>query len=91
MMGELQKNLGFLGDSKSCKEILQGIYHPPFNMDIYTVAFLSSLYKPVHLINEPTANLSTSIFTTGWKKMKKATSAGSSGVHFRYMKVYSSS
>ena len=62
MIRELQKDLGFFGDSKSCIKILQGTYQSPPDVDIYTAAFLQSLYKPIHLINKLLANLLTSTY-----------------------------
>ena len=88
-MGELKKELGFLGDSQSCTEILHGNYISPPSIDVYTEAFLKSLHKPSILINQLSASLSTPTFINKWKKIKESTSVGSSGVHFGHIKAYS--
>jgi len=51
----LHSELGFLGTSQVCKEILAGIHIVPEEVDIYTKDLLYTLVKPTNLMDTPKA------------------------------------
>ena len=87
MSGQLAAEIGFIGTSPACREILAGTYEPPPGTDEYTTEYLKYLKKPLNIQHAPTACITTEEFTTSWSKMKERTSSGVSGVHFGQMKA----
>ena len=87
MLAPLVEELGFLGNNKICKRILEGTYQPPTSIDIYSKAFLKALSKPLVIINPPKAEITTEKFRAGWREMKEATSSGNLGIYFGHMKA----
>ena len=87
MHGPLAAEIGFIGTSPACRQILAGTYKPPPGTNHYTTEYLKYLKKPPNIKEAPTACVTTEEFTTSWGKMKEPTSAGISGVHFGHMKA----
>jgi hypothetical protein len=87
MREPLRSALGHIGETEVCKEILRGTYNPPPHTPIYTRELLTQLNKPQAFISPPpSAQVTTSMFQEGWKKMNEYTSSGISGIHFGHMK-----
>jgi hypothetical protein len=88
MQEPLCSELGYLGISESCNQILAGTYQPPEGTNIYTRELLQHMKcLPIqHPIDK--AEITTQMFKDGWKKIKENTSAASiSGVTFGHMKA----
>ena len=62
MTGDLAFDLGFIGVSPACHQILQGTYHPPPTTDQYTCELLQHLKKPPNITSPPSALLTTAEF-----------------------------
>ena len=88
MQGQLATDLGYLGDTASAQQILEGTYTPPAGTDQYTTEYLQHLqYDPKAHINPPVATLPTNEYIKGWKKKKEFTSAGKTGWTFSHSKT----
>ena len=85
-MSDLLPDLGFLGNTQACEEILQGSYVPCTPIDPYTRALLKEFQKPLNLPNIP-LTYSRQEYIKGWKKMSEKTSSGLSGMHFGHHKA----
>ena len=57
--GQLAEELGFIGDSEVCSQILDRNCIPPANTDKYTKVCLRALKKPTSLMNTPKVSIST--------------------------------
>ena len=91
MIGQLVKDLGFIGDTKQCEAILNGIYSILHEVDSYTAEYIKALAKLSSIINAPKLVISIVTFIEGWKKIKERTSAGLSGIYFGFLKAYAMS
>jgi len=60
--GKLQEELGFIGDSKAYKQILNRTYLIPTDIDDYAKEFLLALKKPSELVDTLKAAISTDQF-----------------------------
>ena len=88
MQGQLQRDLQYDALTEAGKEILRGEYNAPQGTDQYTKELLSQLKTiPYQYDRPPEAHISQKTYKEGWKKMKEATSAGISGLHFGHMKA----
>ena len=88
MTGQLARDLGYLGNTDSAQNILDGTYIPPQGTNRYTEEFLQQLkYDPKAFNEPPTATLPTRDYVSGWKKKKEFTSAGKSGWTFSHSKT----
>ena len=89
MRNPLQSLLG-IGETPFCQSILDRTFTPPPSTPQYTTEFFNELQQ-VDNINTPAPNIniSSKIFSLGWKKMKEFTSTGPSGLHFGHMKACS--
>ena len=88
MKGQLVKDLGFIGDTKQCEAILNGIYSILHEVDPYTAEYIKALAKLASIINASKLVILTATFIEGWKKIREMTSARLSGIHFGHLKVY---
>jgi hypothetical protein len=88
MQEPLRSLLGAVGDTQSCQEIMEGTFVPPPQTPAYTIELFNQLqYTNNNVSAPPSASIGTSAFQEGWKKMKEATSAGISGLHFGHLKT----
>lgn len=88
MQGQLVQDLGYLGNTPSSQEILDGLYQPPPDIGPYTREFLNHLrYDTKAKINPPLEIMTTTEYIQGWKKKKENTSAGKSGWTFSHSKT----
>ena len=85
-MSTLLPDLGFLGNTTTCADILNGTYVPCTPIDPYTRALFKAFQKPPNI---PTISLSYTPeeYINGWKKMNEKTSSGLSGIHFGHHKA----
>ena len=51
MSGQIAAEIGYLGTSTACKQILEGSYIPPPNKSQYTSEYLKHLKKPNNIHN----------------------------------------
>ena len=86
MRGQLAAEIGFIGTSPACRDILAGTYNPPPGTDQYTTEYLKYLKKDPNLHSTPSSYITTKEFQESWRKMKERTSSGNSGIHFGHMK-----
>ena len=84
-MSTLLPDLGFLGTTPECQEILRGTYIPCSPVDIYTRTLLHEFRRPPNLPPISTTYTSSD-YSTGWNKMNEKTSSGLSGMHFGHHK-----
>ena len=88
MRGQLQEDLGYLGNTASSQAILDGTYIPPEGTNPYITEFLQQLqYDPNAHNKPPIATLPTEAYTQGWKRKKEFTSAGKSEWTFSHSKT----
>ena len=87
IQGTLIEDLGFLGDTEKCKDILRGEYKLPNNLDSNTVVYIKELKKLDLIINTLKAIFSIEIFKQGWRQIKEHTSAKILGIYFSHLKV----
>lgn len=88
MMSPLKEELGFLGTSEACQQILDGTYRVPQGTDPYTEAYFNELVRPIiDPATAPASTISTTTFKEGWSKMNEFISSGLSGIHFGHMKA----
>ena len=88
MLGRLINKLGFLGTSAAYRQISQGNYIPPPEVDYHLKELLKELKQNEGLINKLEAIITTNIFQKGWKIMREKKLTRITGIYFRYMKVY---
>ena len=86
MTTPLLNDLGYMGTTKQCEDILNGSYVVPPHSNKYAQEFFDQ-FKQVNPVHKPSSHLSTSQFKSGWNKMKEKTSSGISGLHFGHMKT----
>ena len=89
-MSILLPDLGFLGNTPSSQEILQGSYVPRVPIDPYMRSFISELKRPPFIPSISTTYTAND-YIVGWRKMKERTSSGLSGMHFGHHKACSQS
>ena len=70
MKRRLVIEVGFLGNSATCGQILKGTYSPPAELDQHTKDLLQTLAKPSDLFDTPRPIISTSTFQQGWSHTK---------------------
>ena len=88
MQGQLAKDLGYLGDTDSAQQILEGNYTPPDGTSQYTTEYINQLqYDPEAHNEPPIATLPTDEYIKGWKRKKEFTSAGKTGWTFSHSKT----
>ena len=88
MNGQLQEDLGYLGNTTSSQAILDGTYIPPEGTNQYVTEFIQHLqYDPNAHNNPPSATLPTEKYIQGWKNKKEFISAGKSGWTFSHSKT----
>ena len=88
MREPLLSDLGYLGTTAECDQILEGTYNPPPGTNEYTRELLQHMKCLPLKYPPPKAEITTQMFKQGWKKIKEDTSAASiSGVHFGHMKA----
>ena len=88
MMGQLADDLGYLGNTASAQQILEGTYIPPPGTNQYTIEYLSQLKYDLNAHKDPPiATLPTKEYMEGWKKKKEFTSAGKTGWTFSHSKT----
>ena len=87
-MSTLLPDLGFLGNTAACSDILKGKYVPCTPIDQYTRALLNEFQRPPNIPQIPLTYTPTE-YSTGWKKMREQTSSGLSGMHFGHHKACS--
>jgi len=84
MTAPLYQEVGPIGFGPACTDILNGSYNPPANIDEYARKLLPHLQRPANV--DPQKFISTEIsvesHTTGWAKVREATSSGISSIHF---------
>ena len=85
-MSFLLPDLGFLGNTQPCIDILNGRYIPCTPLDPYSKALFAAFQKPPNLPSISTA-YTPEEYVAGWKKMKEKTSSGLSGIHFGHHKA----
>lgn len=68
MTGPLAAEIGFLGTSPACRDILNGTYTPPPGTDQYTSKYFDHLRKPLNIKDTPTHCIPTDKFCEGWKR-----------------------
>ena len=83
----LRSALGFNADTPTGQAILEGTYEPQNDIHPYSNELFQQLKQPHIQTPFQTTAITEEIFQDGWKKMKEATSAGISGLHFGHMKV----
>ena len=59
MTGQLVRDLGFIGESEACKQILDGVYQVPAVIYEHTFDYLAALKHPKSLENAPQASITT--------------------------------
>ena len=91
MTNPLCQLLGLYGNSEFCENILNGTFHPPPHMNVYTTEFLQQLQQHPHVTSNISTTISPEDYSAGWEKMKEYTSSGGSGLHFGHMKACASS
>lgn len=79
MRGQLAAEIGFIGTSPACQEILAGTYTPPPGTNQYTTEYLKYLKKAPNISTAPHSYIMTQEFQESWNKMKEKTSSGISG------------
>ena len=88
MQGKLVEDLRYDALTEAGRKILDGTYECPPNTNQYTKEFIQQLQMiPYQYDRPPEAYVSQKLFKEGWKKIKEATSAGISGLHFGHMKT----
>ena len=88
MQEPLLSELGYLGITASCDQILEGTYQPPPGINQYTRELLQHMQRLPIQYPSKKATITTPMFKEGWKKIKENTSAASiSGVTFGHMKA----
>jgi hypothetical protein len=88
MQEPLLSDLGYLGTTAECNQILEGTYNPPTGTNEYTRELLQHMKRLKLKYPPPKAVITTQMFKQGWKKIKEDTSAASiSGVTFGHMKA----
>ena len=88
MNGQLVQDMGYLGNTNSAQQILEGTYDTPPGTNQYTTEFLQQLKYDINAHNDPPiATLPTKDYITGWKKKKEFTSAGKTGWTFSHSKT----
>ena len=88
MKEPLLSDIGYLGNTKACEDILRGRYTVPEGVNIYTRELIHHMRSLPLNHAPPIAEIPTHTFTAGWKKMKEATSAASvNGLHMGHMKA----
>ena len=85
MKERLVEELGFLGNSAACDQMLKGNYSPPEEVDQHTKDLLQALAKPSDLCDSPRPIISKDTFQQGWIQTKERTSAGISGTHLGHI------
>ena len=85
--GQLMNDLGFLGTSQACQQILQGNYNSTEEADNISKELIKELKRPPSVKNSPQAIIPTEAFREGWMKMREKTPAGGSDLHFGHMKA----
>ena len=86
MTEPLRSELGFLGNTEAARQILNGTYECPPEVDEYTKAFLAQIQVPQQ---QPQVRLSITSddYIWYWKKAKERTSSSFSGLHFGHWKA----
>ena len=88
MTGQIVKDIGYLGNTESAQQILDGTYISPPGTNQHTNEYLHQLKYDINAHNEPPiAILPTKDYISGWKKKKEFTSAGKSGWTFSHSKT----
>ena len=86
MKEPLLNDLGYLGTTEECEQILRGTYQPPQGTNKYTRELLQHMQRLPLKYPPPKAGITTQMFKEGWKKIKEDTSAASiSGINFSHM------
>ncbi len=78
----LLQDVGFLGCSLAAKEILEGSYQCPLDMDKNTHLFIEALHWPALRPDLISTILNMEAFCTHWHKARESTSSSYSGLHF---------
>jgi hypothetical protein len=79
--------LGKFGETEFAQSILSGQCNPPPTTPQYTKELFTQLKQATPIITQPPKEyISKSTFQQWWKKMKKYTSSGISGIHFGHLK-----
>ena len=79
--------LGFLANTNTAEQILQGTFQPPENVDLYTKKMLQELRMPEKIRDLPTTSstISTKEHIQSWNKQKESTASDAkSGVSFSH-------
>ena len=85
MMEPTASQLGYLGVSTECKNILQGRYNPKANTREEMTLFLQNLKNQVP--HKPFQPITKEEYQAGWKACKEKTSAGGTITHFGHCKA----
>jgi hypothetical protein len=87
MQEPLRSELGSLGNTASCQEILNGTFTAPLHTPAYTREFLNQLLQAPNLTQPPPQATITKSMFRRMKKMSEFTSAGISDLYFGHMKA----
>ena len=88
MQEPLLSDIGYLGTTDACNDILAGSYNIPEGVSTYTRELIHHMRRLPLQHAPPQAEIPTATFKSGWKKMKEATSAASTnGLHMGHMKA----
>ena len=86
MQEPMRSELGFFGATAVAKEILEGTYECPAEVDDYTRYFIASLRRSTNY-NILDDSISREDFVSYWKGSKESTSSSVSGLHFGHYKA----
>ena len=87
MQPPLCQDLGFLAETHSANQILQGTYQVPNNVDKYTKKMIAELKMPDAIRNQPTTinHITIQEHIQSWKKQKESTASDNvNGVSFSH-------
>jgi len=83
----LRSQLGLTGTSAEAKQILDGTFQCPDEMDETTKTIIHLLQRPFAEIEQVASTISREDYQKYWKKAKESTSSSYSGLHFGHWKA----